>query len=69
MKPCTLGKRHKWVWQKNVTLQQVFNASSGQHVRLYMKGLYRCECKQLKYGEPCIYYEGTPPVGPASGSV
>lgn len=47
MKPCTIGKRHRWTFVRNV----VTRYQSGRTVRLSQRGLYRCECGAAKYGE------------------
>jgi hypothetical protein len=50
MKPCTIGKRHKWVFVRNVTRKY----QNGRTVQLTLKGGYRCECGATKYGQPGI---------------
>lgn len=46
MKPCTIGKRHKWVFVRN----QIRTTYMGSSVRLSKVGIYRCECGQCKAG-------------------
>jgi hypothetical protein len=46
MKPCTLGKRHKWAFVNNVITQRL----TGCTVHLSKRGVYRCECGQRKDG-------------------
>lgn len=45
--PCSLGKRHKWEFVKNVVLTThgIRTASISQ------RGLYRCECGARKHGQ------------------
>lgn len=45
-KPCTLGKRHKWTWFKNVETQSMTTHS----IRIARKSKYRCECGAIKLG-------------------
>lgn len=45
-KPCTLGKRHKWVWFKNVETRSMTTHS----IRIARKSKYRCECGATKIG-------------------
>ena len=47
MKPCTLGKRHRWQFVKNVVITRL----NGRFGVISRRGLYRCECGQTKYGE------------------
>lgn len=54
MRPCSIGKRHKWTHIKNVILQ----SGSMRIISLSKRGLYRCECGQTKYGEPRMKLEG-----------
>lgn len=46
MSECTRGKRHTWVFVKNVT--RVNN--SGSRVTISSRGKYTCECGQEKLG-------------------
>lgn len=46
MKPCTLAKRHRWTFLKNV----VTSNQNGRTVSFHSRGLYRCECGARKYG-------------------
>lgn len=46
MKPCPLGKRHKWVFLHNV--KDVYK--NGRNVRIALRGLYWCECGERKFG-------------------
>lgn len=48
IKPCTLGKRHKWAFVKNVVTQY----QQGSTVRISQRGKYQCECGARKLGEP-----------------
>lgn len=52
MKPrtCTLGKRHKWQFVRNVKFAQV----SMQSTSLSIRGLYKCACGETKHGNPEI---------------
>ncbi len=45
--PCSVGKRHKWEFVKNVilTTHGIRTASISQ------RGLYRCECGARKHGQ------------------
>ena len=46
VQPCTKGKRHKWVFVKNVTTKtQTLTTMS-----ITGRGVYRCECGERKYG-------------------
>lgn len=47
MKKCTLGKRHKWNFVKNVTIER----RSFTSIQISNRGLYKCECGERKYGE------------------
>ena len=47
MKPCTLGKRHRWQFVKNAI--QVTNGV--RTAKVSQRGIYRCECGSRKYGE------------------
>lgn len=46
MKPCTLGKRHKWRFSHNICKQR----GNGQIIHLSSRGIYRCDCGQRKEG-------------------
>lgn len=46
MSPCTIGKRHKWVFVRN----QIRTTHMGSSVRLSKAGIYHCECGQYKAG-------------------
>lgn len=48
MKPCTEGKRHKWDFVRNHNCRTESLRSIGWTLR----GLYKCKCGALKYGEP-----------------
>lgn len=52
MKPCTLGKRHKWAFVNNVTTA----SSTGTGFRLTRRGKYRCECGEIKLGQSAVPY-------------
>lgn len=52
MKPCTLGKRHKWEFVKSVTSRKVRVSAQGTAVRLSLRGLYQCQCGEKKLGDP-----------------
>ena len=46
MKKCTVGKRHKWEFVRNVS-----EASFGCfHASFSLKGLYKCACGATKHG-------------------
>lgn len=47
--PCTLGTRHKWVWQKNVTTYSGTFGTSGAQATLTRRGLYQCACGAVKH--------------------
>lgn len=47
MKKCTIGKRHKWDFVKNVTLER----RSFNSIQISKRGLYKCECGAEKYDE------------------
>lgn len=49
IKPCTIEPKHKWEWKKDVTLT---TAPSPNMRILTARGLYRCACGEVKYGEP-----------------
>lgn len=46
MTPCTIGKRHKWVFVK----KQIRTTYMGSSARISKVGIYRCECGQRKAG-------------------
>lgn len=52
-KPCTIGKRHKWTFVNNQTV----TSGTLTTIRLSLKGLYRCECGEKKFGEPEVTSE------------
>jgi hypothetical protein len=54
MKPCTLGKRHKWTHIKNVR----FGSIGLRTASFSLKGLYRCECGEEKTGKSRPMLEG-----------
>ena len=58
---CSLGPRHSWVWQKNVTKKYV----NGSTIKFTLSAIYKCACGRAKYGAP---KHGDPAVGPASES-
>lgn len=45
--PCTLMRRHKWSFVKNVTRTY----PNGRTVQVSTRGLYKCACGARKYGE------------------
>lgn len=47
MSACTLGKRHKWAFVKNITVM----TKNGNTARISQRGAYRCECGATKNGE------------------
>ncbi|QHJ83376.1 MAG: hypothetical protein [Bacteriophage sp.] len=47
MKKCTIGKRHKWDFVKNVNLETRTFTS----IHFSRKGLYKCACGETKYAE------------------
>lgn len=48
MKPCTEGKRHKWVHTHNIsTVHQTLRTT-----RFSLRGVYRCACGEKKIGAP-----------------
>lgn len=51
IKPCSLGPKHKWDWvrDKTVTTGTVGLYGASRHIS--RKGVYKCECGALKYGE------------------
>lgn len=53
MRACTLGKRHKWAFVRNVITQY----QNGRTVRISERGAYRCECGAFKYGEPAYPFQ------------
>lgn len=48
MKPCTLGKRHRWAFRHDV----ITTYMNGRIGRVSKRGLYRCECGAEKLGNP-----------------
>lgn len=50
MKPCTLGKRHKWVF----ALNRIVQSGGPSTIRISKRGVYRCECGAQKFGEPAV---------------
>jgi hypothetical protein len=49
---CTKGARHKWDWVQDRTFKSGSFGPSGARMHLSRKGIYKCECGALKYGEP-----------------
>lgn len=53
IKPCSLFKRHKWVWARNVNVRTGrLYASGAASVSITLKGRYLCECGETKLGAP-----------------
>lgn len=50
MKPCTIGKRHKWSFVNN----QIRTTYMGRSARISKVGVYQCECGQRKIGQADI---------------
>ena len=50
MKPCTLGKRHKWEFVRTVISQKVRVSAKGTTATLSMRGVYQCPCGEKKLG-------------------
>ena len=50
IKPCTVGKRHKWAFVKN----QIHTTYMGNSARIRKIGVYKCECGQRKIGQADI---------------
>jgi len=50
MKPCTIGKRHKWKFAKN----QIRTTYMGSSARISKVGIYKCECGERKVGSADI---------------
>jgi hypothetical protein len=50
MKPCTLGKRHKWEFVHN----QITETHGLTTVRISKRGVYRCACGVHKFGNPAV---------------
>lgn len=48
IKACTIGKRHKWAFVKNV----IMSTNGIRHATISERGIYRCECGVRKYGQP-----------------
>jgi hypothetical protein len=46
VQPCTKGKRHKWVFVKNVTTK----TQTLRSISITRRGVYRCACGERKYG-------------------
>lgn len=50
-KKCTKGPRHKWDWVKDRTVKSGSFGMGGTTVHISRKGIYKCECGELKYGK------------------
>lgn len=50
MKPCTKGTRHKWTWVKDSTVKSIHIGAIGGRATISRKGVYKCECGEVKYG-------------------
>lgn len=50
-KKCTKGPRHKWAWVKDRTVKSGTFGASGATLCIWRKGVYKCECGEVKYGE------------------
>lgn len=48
MNPCTVAKRHKWQFVKNV----VTRGETLRTISMTTRGIYKCECGAKKYGSP-----------------
>lgn len=48
MKPCTSGKKHKWVFVRNVTNTRTTITASHSWSVSSLRGLYRCTVCDLK---------------------
>lgn len=49
--PCSLGKRHKWEFVRNVTSSAITFRVVGSFARISKKGLYKCACGATKHGD------------------
>lgn len=48
VKPCKLGKRHKWEFAHN----RITQSGGPRTVRISKRGVYRCACGATKIGGP-----------------
>lgn len=53
MNPCSVGKKHKWQFVKNV-IHTTFGARTAS---LSQRGIYRCECGERKSGPAGMIFE------------
>lgn len=53
MKPCTLGKRHRWTFAHNITITRL----NGNFASISTRGLYRCTCGVKKHGNADVQIE------------
>lgn len=56
MRACTIGKRHRWIFAKNV----ITHYQHGGTVRISERGAYHCECGAFKHGNPIYPYQQEP---------
>lgn len=49
-KPCTEGKRHKWLFQRN----RIIETYGPGYANISKRGVYRCACGEKKLGEPSL---------------
>lgn len=53
IKPCSLFKRHKWVWARNLNVTTTRRYASGAaSASITLKGRYLCACGETKLGAP-----------------
>lgn len=50
-KPCTIGPKHKWSWQRNVAVMKATYGPRGNSVQMSLRGLYKCQCGAHRVGK------------------
>ena len=48
--PCSLAKKHRWQFVRNVTLKKINIGPTATVASFYLKGFYKCDCGATRYG-------------------
>ena len=48
--PCSLGKKHRWEWVRDVTNKQIHMSMRGTTVKLSRRGEFKCACGAKRLG-------------------